>query len=272
MDDWVNGIYMKPFGAGVPMPHNYEASVPHRHDFYYCVLADHGELVLEVDFEKIHLSDYQVFFSYPGQIHSIKSANLNRGWFLAFDPAILNKHIKGIIDQRLPEVIVLGLNEQISTHLYSLLSHLYTLYKEPSQMFTKETTTSLIIAFMYELASHNLLTEQRNHGKHSARNIEITKEFKQLVREKFRTLRRPAQYADQMNLTATHINDSVKSVTGFSVTYYIQQEIIREAKRLLSYSELSVKEIAEELGFDDDKYFNRLFTKLVGTSPGAFRK
>jgi AraC family transcriptional activator of pobA len=45
-----------------------------------------------------------------------------------------------------------------------------------------------------------------------------------------------------------------------------------EAQRLLSYSSLSVKEIADALGFEDESYFNRLFSKVVGVSPGAFRK
>jgi len=40
----------------------------------------------------------------------------------------------------------------------------------------------------------------------------------------------------------------------------------------LYYSGLSVKEIGNALGFEDEKYFNRLFKKVIGISPGAFRK
>ena len=75
-----------------------------------------------------------------------------------------------------------------------------------------------------------------------------------------------------MNLTVSYLNDTVRSVTGFSVTYYIQQELTREAQRLLYYSNLTGKEIADVLGFDDDKYFNCLFSKVVGIAPGEFRK
>jgi AraC-like DNA-binding protein len=75
-----------------------------------------------------------------------------------------------------------------------------------------------------------------------------------------------------MNITVSYLNDTVRSVTGFPVTYYIQQEIMREAQRLLYYSDLTINEIAINLGFEDPKYFNRLFSKVTGVSPGAFRK
>ncbi len=85
-------------------------------------------------------------------------------------------------------------------------------------------------------------------------------------------MKKPSEFAAIMNVTVSHLNDTVKSVTGFPVTYYIQQELMWEAQRLLFHSDLSVKEIAETLGFDDAQYFNRIFSKVIGMSPGTFRK
>nr|WP_262898746.1 helix-turn-helix domain-containing protein [Dawidia soli] len=75
-----------------------------------------------------------------------------------------------------------------------------------------------------------------------------------------------------MSFSTSYLNDTIKSVTGFTTTYFIQQEMFREGQRLLCYTDLSVKEIAALLGYDDHKYFNRLFTKLANLSPGRFRK
>jgi AraC-like DNA-binding protein len=63
----------------------------------------------------------------------------------------------------------------------------------------------------------------------------------------------------------------VKAVTGKSVSTHIQLRVVLEAKRLLYHSGRSVKEIAGELGYDDYSYFTRLFTKVVGMTPIAFR-
>ncbi|GAB3921275.1 helix-turn-helix domain-containing protein [Mucilaginibacter myungsuensis] len=47
---------------------------------------------------------------------------------------------------------------------------------------------------------------------------------------------------------------------------------MREARRLITYSSRTVREIAYDLGFEDDKYFSRLFKKTTGKSPGSYRK
>ncbi|MCD8194276.1 MAG: helix-turn-helix domain-containing protein [Tannerellaceae bacterium] len=53
---------------------------------------------------------------------------------------------------------------------------------------------------------------------------------------------------------------------------WIQYEIILQAKRLLYYTTMNIKEIAHTLGYEDHAYFTRLFTKVADMSPGQFRK
>jgi AraC-like DNA-binding protein len=91
------------------------------------------------------------------------------------------------------------------------------------------------------------------------------------VRKHYRDLKKPSDYADLMNFSISYLNDTIKSVTGFTTTYFIQQEMLREGQRLLGYTDLSIKEIADHLGYDDSKYFNRIFSKLANVSPGRFR-
>ena len=64
----------------------------------------------------------------------------------------------------------------------------------------------------------------------------------------------------------------VRRLTGRSATTYIQTELALRAKRQLCYTNRSVKEVAYDLGFDDSAYFSRLFTRVVGVSPTAFRQ
>jgi AraC-like DNA-binding protein len=48
--------------------------------------------------------------------------------------------------------------------------------------------------------------------------------------------------------------------------------VVLEAKRLLYYTDMDVKEIAFSLGYEDHTYFSRLFSKVAGIPPGAFRR
>jgi YesN/AraC family two-component response regulator len=72
-------------------------------------------------------------------------------------------------------------------------------------------------------------------------------------------------------LSSYYLNEAIKKTTGLSVGDYIRNEIVLQAKRLLFYTNLSVKEIASSLGYDDYAYFTRLFTKSAGVSPTQFK-
>lgn len=63
----------------------------------------------------------------------------------------------------------------------------------------------------------------------------------------------------------------MKSVTGFPTTYLLHQEIIGEAQRQILYTDKTIKEIANYLGYADYKYFIRLFTKITKLTPTKFR-
>jgi AraC family transcriptional regulator, transcriptional activator of pobA len=56
------------------------------------------------------------------------------------------------------------------------------------------------------------------------------------------------------------------------VSHWIQEEVIMEAKRLLFYTDNTIKQIADDLGFEDHTYFSRVFARAEGMPPQAFRK
>ena len=73
-------------------------------------------------------------------------------------------------------------------------------------------------------------------------------------------------------ISPVYLNEAIKSITGISVSKYIQIELMLRAKRMLIYTSLNIKEIAINLGFDDYAYFTRLFTKATGLNPTSYRK
>jgi AraC family transcriptional activator of pobA len=99
----------------------------------------------------------------------------------------------------------------------------------------------------------------------------ITKAFRELLERHYINDKRPAAYAQKLHLSTPYLNECVKTATGYSVSHHLQQRVILEAKRLLSHSDRSVKEIAASLGYDDYPYFSRLFTKVAGMSALSFR-
>lgn len=81
-----------------------------------------------------------------------------------------------------------------------------------------------------------------------------------------------SDYAQRLGVSVVSLRRACSAVAGVSVTTLIQDRLILEAKRALLYSNMSVAEVAFHLGFEDPAYFTRLFSKVDGRSPRAFRR
>lgn len=129
----------------------------------------------------------------------------------------------------------------------------------------KESCNTLLALVISQYLAESRITEKYSRFE------TITKQFKTALELNFTTIKSPGAYADILNISSSYLNECVKTATGNSVSCYIQQRVILEAKRLLYHSDKSIKEIALELGYDDYSYFTRLFSKIVQMTPLAFR-
>ncbi|RAJ08232.1 AraC-like DNA-binding protein [Chitinophaga skermanii] len=104
------------------------------------------------------------------------------------------------------------------------------------------------------------------------KETEFFRDFSRLVEIHFRTKHMVADYADLMGVAPKTLSAKFNRYDLLAPNDIIKDRIILEAKRLLCYSNYSVKEIAYQLGYDDPAYFNRLFTNKAGDSPATFKK
>ncbi|KGO95053.1 helix-turn-helix domain-containing protein [Flavobacterium subsaxonicum] len=78
--------------------------------------------------------------------------------------------------------------------------------------------------------------------------------------------------ADQTNLSASYLSDMLRSLTGQNAQHLIHHKLVEKAKEILSTSDLSVSEIAYQLGFEYPQSFSRLFKTKITISPTEFRQ
>ena len=81
-----------------------------------------------------------------------------------------------------------------------------------------------------------------------------------------------AQYAKTLSVTPARLRAACLEVTGKPPVRIVEDRLLLEAKRNLTYTNMTVAETAYSLGFADPAYFSRFFSKLAGESPGTFRK
>lgn len=97
-------------------------------------------------------------------------------------------------------------------------------------------------------------------------------ELQELIEENYRTIKSPSDYASKLFISTKALGRLVKKYFNKTLTELIQERIIIEAKRELVLTDKLVKEIADELGYDDQYYFSRLFKKVTGISPQGYRE
>ena len=99
----------------------------------------------------------------------------------------------------------------------------------------------------------------------------ILRDFKHLVDEKYASWHKVNEYAAEVHLSPKYLSQTVKQFTGKSAKEFIQDRLVLEAKRLLLHTELSVKEVAYRIGFEEPLHFSSFFKKKVNISPTLFR-
>lgn len=109
-------------------------------------------------------------------------------------------------------------------------------------------------------------------NKAPAQDLDFFRDFSRLVEIHFREKHTVADYADLLAMAPKTLSNKFNKLNLTQPNEIIKDRILLEAKRLLTYSSMSVKEIAYDLGYDDPAYFNRLFAVKTGDTPVAFRK
>lgn len=78
--------------------------------------------------------------------------------------------------------------------------------------------------------------------------------------------------SEMIRMDASYVSDLFKKKTGQTLTSYIQYRRILAAQMLLVETKLTISEIGQRVGFENDNYFNKIFKKWAGVTPNEFRK
>lgn len=129
---------------------------------------------------------------------------------------------------------------------------------------------SLVCASHPESPHHSSDTPKKKIGY--LREQKLLDSFFELLKENFRTQHTTAFYADSLSLTSKYLSTVIKDCTGYSVSDWIDEYIVREACQLLTSTDMTIQEVAYKLSFTTQSAFGKYFKKQVGVSPSLFRK
>jgi AraC family transcriptional regulator, transcriptional activator of pobA len=272
----------KVFFAFRTMEENHERTggkpdVPHRHDFYTIILVKNAAGKHFVDYVEYQIKPNIIFFVSPDQVHQVVvEGDIPSGDIIMFNTDFLLRYS---IDEEF--IFNLGLFS-CGTGTPPLLipevgmNKLIYLSGEISAAFNNEETYKfeVIAAFVklfliecnkYAVPSQNLNPQNLQSGR------PLIKDFRELLNRHFSDWHKVNDYAFALNITSDYLNNVLKSNLGKTAKEMIFDRIILEAKRLGLHTELTSKEIAYRLGFDDPSHFSKFFKNETNESFSDFR-
>ena len=157
-----------------------------------------------------------------------------------------------------------------ASHFRTDLANIRSRVGNTDHKFYQELMGSLLQTMVYDLfdfhakTNHNILTTDRVGY--------ITTQFFALIEGgRPKTQREVSHYAEQLNVTPKYLSDTIKCVTGSSVSTHINNAATAIALSYLKDSKKSVSQIADEMNFSSLSYFSRFCVKHIGMSPVKFR-
>jgi AraC family transcriptional activator of pobA len=129
---------------------------------------------------------------------------------------------------------------------------------------------ALLLGIMVR-ALRSRLAHQAQSAHRPGRHAGLVAQYRALVDARFRRREQIGAFAARLSVSETTLRTACARVARAAPVDILNDRMMLEARRALVYSNASVAEIAYALGFSDPAYFSRLFTRLAGQSPRAFR-
>ncbi|MBF4483468.1 helix-turn-helix transcriptional regulator [Flavobacterium sp. CSZ] len=249
----------------------HDISKPHRDNHCQLMFAVKGTFRLNIDFKNVEFTAPALICIFPEQVHHIIAVENPKGWMISFDPALVSKEVLQLLENKISNPFLLQAESKFGEQLHILMDLIEKVQLENTNPYIQKSIHSLLHALLSLIAGEIVAAAAIDKTKEN-RSIIIKESFINLTKEHFKTWKQPAQYASALSISVAHLNDTVKSLTGSPVSVHIQEASIMEAKRLLYFTDNSVKEIAYEVGYDEAVYFGKLFKKVTSLTPLEFRK
>ena len=263
------GISLQQLAQHVPFRH-----VPHRHDFYHVVWIESGSGTFIRDGCSYPVTSGSLIFVPPGHVHTWKWKETLQGYVLSFEPALLFSQTDRPyrLLHELTQWSTAAKNQgQINRMLRNLvrgrfedLAREFSSDEEFRDDMVRAHVTALLIGI------HRLCI-QRSPIEGKERFDSLTSRFFSLLEREEGKFHRASRYSTLLSVNLRALVKAVLSETGKSPSAWIRDRTLLEARRLVTYTDLTISEIAYRLNFRNVSYFVRFYRRLTGMSPGAAR-
>ena len=252
---------------------------PCRIDAFIIGVGTEGETSVSFNLHEFRLKKDSMFIFTPKNILQVNSQQYFKADVIAISPDFLrriNIDIKNMMPLFLKfvENPTLALTPEESRSMRGMIAQIERETRGPETHFSFDIVSGLIAATIYKVGDimyHYLAEHPEGQNNSHNRAEEYFKQFTHLLGEHFREERSVGFYARQLCITPKYLTTLIKRISGQSVSEWIDNYVILEAKTLLKYSTMSIQEIAYYLNFPNQSFFGSYFKRNTGMSPSQYK-
>jgi len=233
---------------------------------------------LKVDFKQFNTTHPGLFFVNSNQYAELLSVGNGRGSFIYYNRDFYCVQIHdhevacdGLLFNNIYAMPMTTVPVKEQAVIEQYLQHI-----EEELELKESSQEEMIRTYLKQLIIRaTRIWKQQNIGEINnapTQDLDFFRDFSRLVEIHFREKHSVADYADLLAVAPKTLSNKFHKLNLTQPNEIIKDRILLEAKRLLTYSGMSVKQIAYDLGYEDPAYFNRLFVLKTGDTPNAFRK
>ena len=252
----------------------------HSHSFCSIMWFFSGEGLHVIDFKEYRIEQNSIFFLSPNQLHTFCNLSGVKGVMMNFSEDFLLR-INGDLQNRIKANLFNSANGlsfcKVSETVKEKLMFIVNMLKEEST--TPYEDEDLHASYLASLLSLFLIDTIRmgNWNEECLKGVvspsyRVFLSFSQMVEESFASYHDVKDYAKHLGVSLTTLSALVHQYANTTPLNIISNRIILEAKRLIRYSDMSIKQVSFKLGFEDVSYFIKYFRRSVGMSPTEFKK
>lgn len=244
----------------------------------YCIS---GHVKLSVNLNEYEVSSNHLVITTPGKILKVAEAPEKqdlRYIMIAMSPEFASElriDMKPLINDgiALMETPVIGLEEdnvKLMSQYLSLMADV-TKIKGNYQNDALRFLVSSMLCTIAGVWSEKVEEARQTSPQSTSRSRMIFEQFIRLVSEYHTKYRNVGFYADKLCLTPKYLSKLIKTASGKSAPEWIDAYVILEAKNLLKYSDITIKEIVYRLNFPNQSVFYKFFKARTGMTPSEYR-
>jgi AraC family transcriptional activator of pobA len=245
--------------------HDWELA-PHRHlRLHQILLVNAGGGTATLDGKTHTLTKGSLVNVPPGHVHSFRFHKDTQGWVTTLADELMDELLVGVGTRRteLDQACVLPSDSFITQTVQQIWFEFSS--QEKARALVLRGLSGVVLGWVARRLALPALSQAK------LTETVLVQRFKDLIEKNFTAHWSVSQYASELAISPTHLSRLTRAANGHSALRMIEARLMREARRNLAYTNLSISTIAYTLGFSDPAYFSRVFTRDAGISPKTFR-